>query len=171
MTQRGKDYYHILGVPEGASMDEIKRAYRRLARQYHPDVYKAPDAEKKFKEINEAYQTLSDPEKRAQYDYFRQPGAEVFRGFPGFGFEEAFRGFEEFGDIFNIFFGRAGPTVTRRARGQRGDDLRYDLSITLEEVSSGVEKEIEIEHLGICPKCGGSGAEPGTEPSRCSTCH
>ncbi len=172
MPKGDKDYYEILGIPRNASPDEIKRGYRRLARQYHPDVNKSPGTEEKFKEINEAYQVLSDPQKRAQYDQFGRVGPE-FRGFEGFDFGDLFgRGFEgfgDFGDLFESFFGR--PRARRGGREERGDDIRYDLKIPLEVVASGGEKEIEIVHLIACEKCRGSGVKPGTTPIRCSTCN
>ncbi len=161
-----RDYYEVLGVGRGASQDEIKRAYRRMARQYHPDVNKSPDAEERFKEINEAYQVLSDPEMRARYDRFGHAGLEgtTFPDFTGFGFgdifDELFRGFG-MGD-----FGRARA----QARPQRGADLRYDLELTFEEAAFGCEKEIEVPRYEACPRCQGSGAEPGTSPVRCPEC-
>ena len=170
MPGNGKDYYDILGVKKNSSQDEIKRAYRRLARQYHPDVYKGPDADKKFKEINEAYQTLSDQNKRSQYDYFGQAGRQDFSDFRGAGFEDVFTNFD-FGDMFDVFFGQRRGSGPQRKRPERGDDLRYDLTVTLEEAATGVEKEIEFDHLTVCTKCHGSGAEPGTQPVRCSKCN
>jgi len=172
-----KDYYDILGVGKNASQDEVKRAYRRLARQHHPDVNKSPDAEQKFKEINEAYQVLGDPKKRRQYDAFGKVGPE-FRGFEGFDigdiFERGFgRGFEEFGgfgDLFDMFFGRERAGRGRKARAERGDDLRYDLTIPLEVAAKDLEREIEITHFVSCSKCKGEGLMPGTSPSRCGTC-
>jgi len=173
-----KDYYEVLGVAKNASEDEIKRAFRRLARQYHPDVNKASDAEKKFKEINEAYHVLSDKNKRQQYDSFGNVGGSPFTGgsqdfdisdlFEG-GFRN-FGGFEGFGDIFESFFG--GQPSKRGQKGGRiqGDDLRYDLKIPLEAAATGQEREIAIDHFVQCGTCSGSGAAPGTSPVRCSTC-
>jgi molecular chaperone DnaJ len=169
MPKSNRDYYEILGVTKNASADEIKRAYRKLARQYHPDVNKKSGAEEKFKEINEAYQVLSDPNKRSQYDYFGSAGGTGGFGFEGFDFGEPFRGFEGFGeftDLFDVFFGRE-----RRARSERGADLRYDLRIPLEEAATGIEKEINLIHFIACPTCRGSGAKPGTSPIRCSACN
>ncbi len=160
---RKRDYYDVLGVERGASEDDIKKAYRRLARQYHPDVSTAEGAEERFKEINEAYQVLSDPEKRAAYDRFGH--AAVDGSMPG-----GMGGFEgfPFGDIFDVFFG------TTRAGGppgpERGADLRYQLTLTFEEAVFGCEKELEIPRLETCPRCGGSRAEPGTTPTRCPSC-
>ncbi len=161
-----RDYYEVLGVDRTASPEEIKRAYRKLARQYHPDVSDAPDAEARFKEINEAYQVLSDPEKRAAYDRFGHAGP----GAPGFGFDFGFRDpFEIFEEVFgDLGFGfRTG----RRRGPRRGADLRYDLTLSFEEAVFGCQKEIEITRLDICPACQGSGAEPGTTPVRCSECN
>lgn len=167
-----KDYYDILDVPRDSSPDEIKRAYRRLARQYHPDVNKEPGAEKRFKEISEAYSVLSDQKKRNQYDAYGTAGPG-FPGFEGFDIGDIFgRGFEEateFGDLFDMFFGRERRTRGRRGP-ERGDDISYNFSINLETAASGGEREIEIVHMVTCPKCRGSGAKPGTSPSRCTTC-
>ena len=167
---KNNDYYELLGVTKTASADEIKRAYRKLARQYHPDVNKDPGAEAKFKELNEAYQVLSDPNKRSQYDYYGTAGGPGGSGFEGFDFGETFRGFEgfgEFGDIFDVFFGRQR---TGRAARERGSDLRYDLRITLEEAARGIERELDVVHFATCSTCKGSGAKPGTQPIRCSNC-
>lgn len=166
----GKDYYSILGVEQGASQDEIKRAYRRLARKHHPDANKDdPGAADKFKEISEAYRVLSDPEKRARYDQFGDaagPGGFDFGGQAGFGdFSSAFD------DLFDAFFGggfRRGRT--RGPRPQAGADLRTDLSISFHEAAFGVEKEIEVPREETCPTCGGDGAEPGTSPRTCPDC-
>ncbi|MFQ6057927.1 MAG: molecular chaperone DnaJ [Anaerolineae bacterium] len=160
-----RDYYDVLGVGRNASRDEIKKAYRRLARQYHPDVNKSPDAEAKFKEINEAYEVLSDQEKRAMYDRFGHAGAPGL-GFEGFGFRDPFEIFEE---VFGFGF---GPRARAARRGpQRGTDLRYDLTISFEEAAFGCEKELEIPRWETCPTCRGSGAEPGTSPIRCPQCN
>ncbi len=160
-----KDYYETLGVARNASPDEIKRAYRNLARRYHPDV--ADDkaaAERHFKEINEAYEVLSDPDKRAHYDRFgtADDGAMGDFGFSGFGAGG-------FGDIFDMFFGDA-RSQGRHGGPQRGADLRYDLEITLEEAFSGVTKEIAYGHFAQCTKCTGSGALPGTLVVPCGRC-
>lgn len=166
-----KDYYEILGVSKNASQDEIKRSYRNLARKHHPDVNKEAGAADKFKEINEAYQVLSDPNKRSQYDYFGQAGGTGGTGgfgFEGFDFGEPFQGFGEFTDLFDVFFGR--ERGGRRAGPERGEDLRYDLRITLEEAARGIEKEIEVAHFTACSTCKGTGSKPGTAPVRCSTC-
>jgi molecular chaperone DnaJ len=165
MTTR--DYYEILGVSKGASLDEIKAAFRRLARQYHPDVSQEADAEERFKEINEAYGILSDPEKRAAYDRFGHAGVQGMGGMPDFTvdfadlFEELFGGFTGFG------------RTSRRARNapRRGADLQYKVNLTFEEAVFGVEKEIEITRDEVCETCSGTGAEPGTSPVRCNNCN
>jgi len=166
-----KDFYEVLGVKKEASADEIKRAYRKLAREYHPDVNKASGAEAKFKQINEAYQTLSDPSKRSQYDYYGSAGGAGGGGFSGFGgggspFQGA-EGFGDFQDIFDTFFGGGGA---RRAGPSRGADLRYDMRLGLEDAARGFEKEINIVHFVACQSCKGSGAKPGSKPKKCSTC-
>jgi molecular chaperone DnaJ len=159
-----KDYYETLGVARNATGDDIKSAYRRLARKHHPDVSddKAA-AERHFKEINEAYEVLSDPHKRARYDRF----GTVEDGAAGdFGF-----GTSGFGDIFDMFFGDARGAATSRQTGpQRGADLRYDLEITLEEAFSGVTKQIAFAHFGQCEKCKGTGAQPGSLIVPCGRC-
>jgi molecular chaperone DnaJ len=161
-----RDYYDVLGVGRSASQDEIKKAYRGLARQYHPDVNKSPDAEGKFKEINEAYEVLSDQEKRATYDRFGHAGVQGRWGdFGDFGF-----GFGGFSDIFGDLFG-FGPRTRARRAPRRGTDLRYDLSLSFEEAVFGCEKELEIPRYETCPRCRGSGAEPGTNPIRCPQCN
>ena len=162
-----RDYYQVLGVSRNASPDEIKKAYRRLARKYHPDVSQEPDAEARFKEINEAYEVLSDEQKRAAYDRFGHAGAQGFPGFEGFGgFRDPFEIFEEF---FGTSFGM-GRGRTRRGP-RRGSDLRYDLEIEFEEAVFGVEKTIEVPRQQTCPRCRGTGAEPGTSPIRCPDCN
>jgi molecular chaperone DnaJ len=164
-----RDYYEVLGVPRGADAAEIKSGYRKMARQYHPDVNKAPDSEDRLKEINEAYEVLSDPDKRAAYDRF---GHAASRGGPGApGGPGGFGGFGGFSDIFEEFFGGfAGARAPQRGP-QRGNDLRYDIDITFREAVFGVEREIEIPRMEACPRCQGSGAEPGTRPVRCPQCN
>jgi molecular chaperone DnaJ len=160
-----RDYYEVLGVSRNASQDEIKKAFRRLARQYHPDVNKESGAAEQFKEVNEANEVLSDPEKRAVYDRFGHSGLSGSPGFDPFA-----GGADPFGSIFEAFFGGgAGQRSTQRGP-QRGADLRYTLPITFEEAIFGAEKEIEFRRLEACPSCRGSGAEPGTDPVRCPKC-
>jgi molecular chaperone DnaJ len=171
-----RDYYEVLGVSRNASKDEIKDAYRKLAMQYHPDRNKAPDAEEKFKEISEAYAVLSDNEKRQQYDTLGHAGfdqrytaEDIFRGAD---FESIFRdiGFG-FGDLFRTFFGGGFGGGGFRERINRGQDLVYDLEITLEEAAKGTEKEIEVPRTEKCEVCNGSGASPGTSPRTCPKCN
>lgn len=162
------DYYEILGVTRNSDKEEIKRAYRRLARKYHPDVNKEPGAEERFKEINRAYEVLSEPEMRARYDRFGETGVSG----AGAGFPDGDMG--GFADIFESFFsGFAGGmgTRTRRPGGPtRGDDLRLDLKLEFREAVFGGEKEIRISHLETCEVCSGTGAKPGTRPRTCNTC-
>src|SRR6188474_1263156 len=167
MATSERDLYEVLGVARGASEAEIKRAFRKLAQQWHPDVNKDPEAEARFKEASEAYQILSDPERRQKYDTFGRAGVDGGAGGPGAGFE----GFGGFSDIFDAFFGgAAGGGSARRGRPQPGADLRYDLRITFEEAVKGTEKEIEFRVLGRCETCSGSGAKPGTEATTCPQC-
>ena len=159
-----RDYYEVLGVPRDASPEEIKSAFRKLARQYHPDVNNAPDAEERFKEINEAFAVLSDSQKRSIYDQF---GHEGLRGMPG-GWD--FTDFDPF-QIFEQFFGFGGMgSRTRRNAPRRGQDLATSITLTFEESAHGVDKEIEITRDELCEVCKGSGAEPGTSPETCPTC-
>ncbi len=165
-----RDYYEILGVERSASPEEIKKAYRRLARQYHPDFNKEdPHAEAKFKEINEAYEVLSDPQKREQYDRF---GHQAFNGFNG-GFgggDFSGFGFGDFSDIFESFFSGFGGGGRRRPGPEQGAHLRYDMEITLEEAYRGGTKTIKIPRTETCPDCQGSRARAGTRPETCPSC-
>lgn len=165
-SETKRDYYEVLGVQRNASQEDIKKAFRRLARQYHPDVNREEGSESRFKEINEAYEVLSDNQKRTMYDRF---GHTTGMG-GGAGFDP-FAGADPFSTIFDAFFGGAGVAGGRAQRGpQRGADLRYNLRLSFEEAVFGCEKEIEFRRLEPCPPCGGSGAEPGTEPTRCAKC-
>ncbi|KAF0134063.1 MAG: molecular chaperone DnaJ [Candidatus Saganbacteria bacterium] len=163
-----KDYYEILGVSKKSSPDEIKRAFRNLARKHHPDVNKEQGSTEKFKEINEAYQILSDPQKKQQYDTFGSAGPGT-GGFTDFN-SEGFGGFEGFGDIFDMFFGGQGAKRGRSSSRTNGEDLQYEISITLEDAFNGTEKELDIAHYIACQTCKGSGAKHGTSPTRCSSC-
>ena len=166
-----RDYYEVLGVAKGADDATIKKAYRTLAKKNHPDVNPGDkDAEERFKEINEAYQVLSNPQKRAQYDQFGHDGPQGFGGggygdFSGFG-----GGFGGFEDIFSSFFG-GGAAGARRNGPVPGDDLRYDLTITLDEAAFGCEKEINLVRDEECTECHGSGAKPGSKVDTCSVCN
>jgi molecular chaperone DnaJ len=167
-TQR--DYYDILGVPRGAADEEIKRSFRKLAQQWHPDVNTSQEADARFKEINEAYQVLSDPQRRQAYDMFGHAASGAGGGgFDPFGQGAGAGGFQGFGDIFDAFFGGAAGGG-RRPRVPTGSDLRYDIEITFAEAITGVDKEIEFTSLVKCETCAGSGAEPGTTPSTCPKC-
>jgi len=170
MAQK-RDYYQVLGVDRGASAEDIKKAYRKLAMQHHPDRNPGDHAaEESFKEAAEAYAVLSDPEKRAQYDQFgHSMGGRGFQGFEGF--EDAFRGFGDvFGDIFEDFFGGASPRGGGRSRARRGSDLEMAVTLTLEEVLSGKEENLEIPRHEICSECKGSGAKPGSKKMTCPDC-
>ena len=157
-----RDYYEVLGVAPGAGETDIKKAYRQLALQYHPDRNPGDKrAEERFKEISEAYAVLSDPDKRAHYDRFgTAPGGGVDAGVGSL-----------FEDLLENFFAGGGSGRGRRSRGLRGDDLQYELKMTLEEVATGLETKIQIPRLERCETCAGSGAEPGTRPVPCDTCH
>lgn len=166
-TDQKQDYYDVLGVPRNASPDDLKKAFRKLAMQFHPDRNSEPGAEARFKQVNEAYEVLADPEKRAMYDRFghagTQGGADGFaRGFEGFGFGGL-------GDIFDTFFGGA------QSRGQRGPsrgaDVRRTMTLTFEEAVFGIERDIEVQTPELCSVCNGLRSEPGFEPERCSQCN
>jgi len=179
-----RDYYEVLGVSKNANADEIKKVYRKLALQYHPDRNKAPDAEEKFKEISEAYAVLSDPEKRQLYDTYGHDGLsgryaspeDIFRGSEA-NFEEIFKdigfSFSGFGfkDIFNAFLGRGEPFGFGVGRSRRGQDIVYETEITLEDVLHGVEQEVELYKTAKCDECKGSRSAPGTKPRTCSICN
>ncbi|MCG2692853.1 molecular chaperone DnaJ [Candidatus Parcubacteria bacterium] len=179
------NYYDILGVPKTASSEEIKRAFRKLAHQHHPD--KSGGDEQKFKEANEAYQVLSNPKKRKQYDQFGQTFEQAqagggFSGFNGFrdfsGFADAFRSggggvnfdFDDLGDIVGDLFGMGGRSARARTRTQHGQDIEIQMALDFKEAAFGAEKEIELDKNVICPKCNGNGAEPGTKIETCKTC-
>ncbi len=171
-----RDYYEILGMDKKASVDDIKKAYRQLAMQYHPDRNKSPDAEEKFKEISEAYAVLSDQNKRQQYDQFGHAGIDMRYSqediFRGVDFDDILRdfgmggfGYGRGGSIFDIFFGGG-----RQEGPRRGSDILYELSIDFEEAASGKTVELEIPRTETCDVCNGSGAKPGTSPRVCPTC-
>lgn len=171
-----KDFYEVLGIARGASEAEIKKAYRKLAMQYHPD--RNPDnkeAEEKFKEVQKAYEILSDPQKKAAYDQYGHAGVDPNMGGGGFGgFGGGFGGFSggqdfDFGDIFSQMFG--GGSGARQQQKHQGADLQYSVEITLEEAAKGLKKQITIPTYEECDVCHGTGAKPGTSASTCSTCH
>ena len=168
-----KDYYEILGVGREASADEIKKAYRTLTRKYHPDANPGDkEAEAKYKEINEAHEVLSDPQKRAQYDQFGYVGDVPPDGFGGFGGQTFTQ--EDIGDLFGDLFGGFGGSRRRSANPnapRRGADLEASVRLTLEEAYRGVKRKLEIPRLDTCRHCGGSGAEPGSNVTVCQTCH
>jgi len=164
-----RDYYEILGVAKKASPDELKKAYRKLAREYHPDVNKSHDAEERFKEINEAYEVLSDQEKRSMYDQFGHAGVSGAGSAGGHGGFHGFGGFEDFGNIFDMFFG-AGHGGNQHGP-RKGADVKYDLKIEFKEAVFGVEKEIEVLKWEKCEKCEGTGSEDKKEPTICSNCN
>lgn len=168
------DYYQILGVSRDADKDELKRAYRRLARQYHPDVNKEPGAEEKFKEINRAYEVLSEPDTRARYDRFGEAGVGGAAGASGFDYGDMGGFADIFETIFSGFGGGVGTaqSQSRRRNGPvRGDDLRLDLKLDFREAVFGGEKQIKIPHLETCETCDGTGAKPGTGVKTCGTCN
>ncbi len=164
-----RDYYEVLGVERDADQPTLKRAFRKLAQQHHPDINRSPEAEATFKEINEAYQVLNDPQKRAAYDRFGHAATAPGGGFNDFNAA----GFGDLGSIFEEFFsGFAGTTQRGRRNGpRRGADLRVDIKLTFEEAAFGVDREIEVPRMEACDRCNGSGAEPGTSPEACPTCN
>ncbi len=165
-----RDYYEILGISRDADKEEIKRAYRRLARKYHPDVNSEPGADEKFKEINRAYEVLSEPEMRSRFDRFGEAGVSSGAG-AGFSDMGDMGGFADiFESFFTGFTGNVGQTSRRRSGPTRGDDLRLDLKLEFREGIFGGEKEIRIPHLENCATCSGTGAKPGTKARACSTC-
>ncbi|WP_100372237.1 molecular chaperone DnaJ [Bacillus sp. FJAT-45037] len=158
-----RDFYEVLGVDQNASVDEVKKAYRKLARKYHPDVNKAADAEDKFKEVKNAYDTLSDPQKKNHYDQFGHTDPNQGGG--------GAAGFDGFGDIFDMFFGGAGGGGRRNPNAPRqGADLQYTMTLEFKEAVFGKDTEIEIPREESCQTCAGSGAKPGTKPETCSHC-
>ena len=179
-----RDYYEVLGLQKGASDAEIKKAYKRMARKYHPDLNRddPKTAEEKFKEVNEAYEVLKDPQKKAAYDQYGHAafeggmgGGSGTGGFGGFGDFGGFSsgGAGDFGDIFDMFFGSSGGRGRRGGapRAQRGSDLRYDLEVTFEEAASGKEIGLDIPRTEECSECHGTGAAKGTSPETCPDCH
>ena len=174
MAQEKRDYYEVLGVSKGASEDEIKKAYKKLARKYHPDMNPGDkEAEEKFKEVNEANEVLSDPEKKARYDQFGFAGVDPSYGAGGPGWGDGASGFDfgDLGDIFGSFFGGGFGGQQRRNGPQRGESIRASVSISFTEAAFGCEKEITVERSEQCPTCKGNGCAAGTTPEVCPTCH
>lgn len=171
-----KDYYELLGVDKSADADSIKQAYRKLAKKYHPDLHPGDaEAEKMFKEVNEAYSVLSDPQKKSNYDQFGNPDGPMGGGFGGGGYggyEGGFSDFGDLGDIFGSIFGGAfgGGGSARRAGPQRGDDVQARVTLTFEEAVFGCKKEVSYTRMRKCPGCNGSGAEKGTTAETCPDC-
>ncbi|MDA1347263.1 MAG: molecular chaperone DnaJ [Chloroflexi bacterium] len=164
MTTSKRDYYDVIGVGRDASDEEVKRAFRKLALEYHPDRNKKVGAEERFKEVNEAYQVLSDSKKRTDYDRFGHDGvgSNGARGFDGYD------NFGGFGDIFDAFFG--GGTRTRTSSAKRGADLQFSMSVEFEEAVFGSEKEFDVQRVEVCSGCRGSRAESGSSPTMCANC-
>ena len=166
MTTHKRDYYDVLGVSKGASEEDIRKAFRKLALQYHPDRNKSPDASDKFKEINEAYQVLTNQEQRRNYDRFGHPGVGANGG-------RGFEGFENFGgvgDIFDAFFGGFGGAARTNA-ATRGANLAYEFSIEFEDAVFGAEKEFDVQRMEVCSRCSGSRSEPGSQAKKCANCN
>ena len=164
------EYYDRLGVSKDASQDEIKRAYRKMSKKYHPDINKEPGAEEKYKEVQEAYETLSDDQKRAAYDQYGPDGANAgFGGQGGFGGFDGGAGFGGFEDIFSCFF--CGGAARNPNAPRQGDDLQYRVNLSFEEAVFGAEKEVHYNREATCKTCSGSGAKPGTSPVTCGRCH
>ena len=175
MAEQKRDYYEVLGVSKGASEDEIKKAYKKMARKYHPDLNPGDkSAEEKFKEVNEAYEVLSDADKRARYDQYGHAGVDPNFGAGGFGggFDGGFD-FGDLGDIFGSFFGGGfgGGRRTNPNAPQRGESIRMSIAISFEEAAFGCEKEVTVERYETCDTCHGSGCAPGTSPEVCPDCH
>ena len=175
MAENKRDYYEVLGVSKGASEDEIKKAYKKLARKYHPDMNPGDkEAEEKFKEVNEANEVLSDPEKKARYDQFGFAGVDPSYGAGAGGGAYGAGGFDfgDLGDIFGSFFGGGfGGGQARRNGPQRGESIRASVSVTFKEAAFGCEKEVTIQRSEQCTTCKGNGCAPGTTPEICPDCH
>ena len=165
MTTKKRDYYEVIGVSGNASDEEIKKAFRKLALEFHPDRNKSEGAAQKFKEVNEAYQVLTDRKRRAEYDRFGHAGLG-HNGATGF---EGFENFGGFGDIFDAFFG-GGPTTRTRASARRGADIQYAMTASFEQAVFGDEKELEVQRTEVCGHCKGARSEPGSSPITCSNC-
>ncbi|HBT99769.1 molecular chaperone DnaJ [Thermotoga petrophila] len=176
MKREKKDYYEILGVPRDATQEEIKRAYKRLVKEWHPDRHpeNRKEAEQRFKEIQEAYEVLSDPQKRAMYDRFGYVGEQpTYQETESGGFfDDIFREFENIfnRDIFDVFFGERPHQEERREYARRGEDIRYEIEVTLSDLINGAEIPVEYERYETCPRCGGTGVEPNAGYINCPSC-
>ena len=173
MAEQKRDYYEVLGISKGASEDEIKKAYKKMARKYHPDLNPGDkEAEEKFKEVNEAYEVLSDADKKARYDQYGHAGVDPNFGAGGAGFDGNFD-FGDLGDIFGSFFGGGfgGGRRTNPNAPQRGESIRMSLAISFEEAAFGCEKEVTVDRMEECGTCHGSGCAAGTSPEVCPDCH
>lgn len=179
MASEKRDYYEVLGVKKDATADEIKKAYRKLAKENHPDLHPGDKAcEERFKEVNEAYEVLSDEEKRKKYDQFGHAAFDPNAGYGAGGFGGGFGGFGDFGDLGDIFgsfgdifgFGGGGAQRSNPNAPRKGDNIRSSVSISFEEAAFGCEKEITIGRVEQCPDCKGTGCQPGTTPEVCPDC-
>ena len=166
-----KDYYKILGVDKNASEDEIKNAYRSLAKKYHPDLNKDPDAAEKFKEANEAYEVLGDPTKKSNYDNYGNADGPQFNGFGGGGFSSGDFNFGGFDDLFNMFTNFGSSSQRRSTREQSGSDINLKMKISFKEACLGVKKTVSFNRICRCKSCNGTGAKNGTEYTTCSSCN
>ncbi|WP_458863529.1 molecular chaperone DnaJ [Acidaminobacterium chupaoyuni] len=176
MPEQKRDFYEVLGLQKGATDDEIKKAYRRLAKKYHPDLNPGDkEAEERMKEVNAAYEVLSDPEKKSRYDQFGHAGVDPSYGAgAGAGGYGGYGGFGEdfdLGSIFDSFFGGGGRSQAQRNGPRRGENVQVNITLTFEEAAFGCEKEINVSRVENCPDCGGSGAKKGTHKETCPDCH
>lgn len=173
MAETKRDYYEVLGLSKGAGDDEIKKAYRQMAKKYHPDLHPGDkEAEKSFKEVNEAYEVLSDPDKKARYDQYGHAGVDPNMGGGAGGYGGGFSAdFGDLGDIFSSFFGGGGSSQQRRNGPVKGEDLEAQITVTFEEAVFGCKKEVSYNRVEKCPDCKGSGAASGSQPETCSQCN
>ncbi len=167
MTTQKKDYYELLGIERGATQEQVKKAFRKLAKQYHPDTNKSDDAESQFKELGEAYEVLSDPQKRQVYDTYGHDGLKSGGYQPSYDFAD---GFPDLGDIFSTFFGQGFSSSRTRTGPRQGDDLRKDIHLEFDEAAFGCQRDLQITRMNHCGTCEGSGAAAGSGPTVCTTC-
>lgn len=172
MADNKRDFYEVLGIQKGASEDEIKKAYRQMAKKYHPDLNPGnKEAEARFKEVNEAYEVLSDPEKKQRYDQFGHAGVDPNFGAGGYG-GAGFDGMDfDLGDIFSSFFGGGGSRRSNPNGPRRGGDVSASVILSFDEAAKGCKKQVSVQLVGACPDCGGSGAKRGTSPKTCPSCN